>query len=242
MTCLVLMGLMRPALVVAQNSGTSGSELTASDSLDIPDEGFSGDTDSEIDYQALIKELYGNEDTVSIAEEPAIVPQAKSRKQRQVIVGPAPGLFPRSALNGSHIAFTAASPFLVAGPLESWYSYIDGSMTLKLPFEVYVESLPLYLLFEVSSFNFENSHPEGGEFKGLAYILEASVIGDNSGALVGFGFWDRSMGSLMELNYRFRPTKNTFLRFATRGVLITDVEPLGATWWLEFRISTGLEL
>jgi len=105
-----------------------------------------------------------------------------------------------------------------------------------------VESIPLYFLFEVSTFSFENTYPQGGDFAGLAYILQASAIGDQSSAALGFGFWDSEMGSMLELGYRFRPTKNTFLRVGTRGVLITDIEFIGSAWWAELRLSVGFEL
>jgi hypothetical protein len=47
---------------------------------------------------------------------------------------------------------------------------------------------------------------------------------------------------MLELGYRFRPTKNTFLRVGTRGVLITDIEFIGSAWWAELRLSMGFEL
>ena len=147
-----------------------------------------------------------------------------------------------SYFNGTHIAINGSSPFSVSGPLESWYSYIDAGVTLKLPYELYVENIPLFTLFEISTFSFENSYPEGGAFSGLSYILQVASIGDRAGAVLGFGFWDTEMGSMMEVNYRFRPTKNTFLRLGTRGVLITNIDPLGAVWWIELRLSMGLEL
>jgi hypothetical protein len=59
---------------------------------------------------------------------------------------------------------------------------------------------------------------------------------------LGFGFWDSEIGSMLELGYRFRPTKNTFLRVGTRGVLITDIELIGSAWWAELRLSMGFEL
>ncbi len=202
------------------------------------EEGFSGSTSSDIDYEALVKELYGQEEQVKTPEK---VSAPQEKETRDVVVGPAPGMFKNSFLNGSHLAFNASSPFAVSEQLSSWYSYIDASVTIKLPFEVDVESIPLYILLEVSSFSFENTHPAGGDFTGIAYIMQASTIGDHSGATVGFGFWDKTLGSMLEMNYRFRPTKNTFFRLGTRGVLITNIEPMGNAWWLELRLSTGFE-
>jgi len=227
-------------LVVFLSPARSQEEqLGEADSLATVEEGFSGSINSDIDYDALVKELYGQEEKVVAPQR--VIESSDNKKNREVLVGPAPGMFKNSFLNGSHIAFNASSPFAVSEGLGSWYSYIDPSVTLKLPFEVYVESIPLYILFEVSSFSFENSHPEGGVFSGISYIMQASTIGDNSGAVLGFGFWDKTLGSMLELNYRLRPTKNTFIRLGTRGVLITDIEPLGNAWWLELRLSTGFE-
>lgn len=197
---------------------------------------------TNIDYQALYRELYGDtkKDT-SLAV--AIEPDEELRKRKRgEKMGPAPGLFKNSFINTTHLAVTGASPYLVAGQLDSWYSYIDYGVTLKLPTEIDLEDFPLYMMFEVSTFSFENSYPEGGAFAGLAYIFQVAAIGDRAGAHMGLGFWDTELGGMMEVNYRFRPTKNTFLRFGTRGVLMSNVEPLGAVWWLESRISMGLEL
>jgi hypothetical protein len=238
---LLLSGLMLVFLGLGQVLGQETPAAAEADSSGLPEEGFVGDGDSDIDYDALIKELYGKEEKPALAADSVETTTSKRRKPRQAVQGPAPGMFPRSALNGSHLAFNASSPFLVADPLMSWYSFIDAGVTIKLPFEVYVESIPLYLLFEVSTFSFENSYPEGGQFKGLAYIMQASTIGDNSGAAMGFGLWHGIMGSMLELNYRFRPTNNTFFRLGTRGVLVTEVYPLDAAWWIELRLSTGFE-
>ncbi|MEA3288011.1 MAG: hypothetical protein U9Q77_11650 [Candidatus Marinimicrobia bacterium] len=225
-----------PQPVLAQSESTADQV----DSLDTIEEGFSGSTNSDIDYEALVKELYGEDPKQATAPEPEVVTEPiRSRKKD---MGPAPGLLKNSFLHGAHLAVNAASPFAVSDPLFSWYSFIDGSVTFKLPYEVYVESIPLYILFEVSSFSFTNSYPEGGTFEGISYILQGSTIGDHAGAVVGFGLWSRSMGSMLELNYRFRPTKNTFFRLGTRGVLISDIDPVGNAWWLELRLSTGLEL
>ncbi len=240
---LVFMLVMACSVLVAQDEIRDNQVRAGdNDTLNTVEEGFSGATNSEIDYDALVKELYGEEKQPDTTASIVADPIPAKRRERTRTVGPAPGLMKNSVLHGSHISINGSSPFAVADPLYSWYSYIDASVTFKIPYEIYVESIPLYLLFEISTFSFENTHPEGGTFAGISYIAQASSIGDNSGAAIGFGFWDASMGSMLELNYRFRPTKNTFLRFGTRGVLITEIDPLGSVWWLELRVSTGLEL
>ncbi len=229
--------------IEAYTQETEDAQQAESDSVTTVEEGFSGDGNSDIDYEALVKELYGEEEkkpqkTESSQAEKSANEKVKTRRE----VGPAPGLFKNSRLNGSHLAFNASSPFVVASQMQSWYSYIDMGMIYKFPYEIYVESLPLFILLEISTFSFENSYPEGGVFSGISYIMQASIIGENSGAAIGFGSWDGVMGSMLELNYRLRPTTNSFFRVGTRGVLITDVELLGATWWAELRLSMGLEL
>lgn len=219
----------------ASEQGESGAQ----DTTMVFGDGQNGSSDA--DYEALIKELYGSE--ADSKAEPAAKPEdAKKDEKRTGVKGPAPGMFKKSRLNGSYLSFNMASPYAVSSQLESWYSYIDAGMAVKLPYEVYVESIPLYFLFEVSTFSFENTYPQGGTFAGLAYILQASAIGDQASAALGFGFWDTEIGSLLEVGYRFRPTKNTFLRVGTRGVLITDIEFIGSAWWAELRLSMGFEL
>ncbi|NQV42769.1 MAG: hypothetical protein HQ506_10475 [Candidatus Marinimicrobia bacterium] len=224
--------------VISQDTPEQG-EAGAQDSSMVFGDGQNGSSDA--DYDALIKELYGSEedrDTTAVAE----IADTKKEKKRAIVNGPAPGIFKNSRLNGSYLSFNMSSPYTTSSQLESWYSYIDAGMAVKLPYEVYVESIPLYFLFEISTFSFENTYPQGGSFAGLSYILQASAIGDQSSAALGFGFWDSEIGSMLELGYRFRPTKNTFLRVGTRGVLITDIEFIGSAWWAELRLSMGFEL
>ncbi len=228
-------------LISASMTQVIGQEA-GEDSVATVEEGFSGEMNSDIDYEALVKELYGKEKEAAAKVTTPVVSEPIETKGKRRIQGPPPGLFTKSMLNGSHLAFNASSPFVVNQLLNSWYSYIDMGVIIKLPYEIYVESIPLYLLFEISSFSFENSYPEGGTFAGLSYIMQASAIGENSGAAIGFGAWDGAMGSMLELNYRLRPTANTFFRLGTRGVLITNIEPMGAAWWVELRLSMGLEL
>ncbi|MCF7824145.1 MAG: hypothetical protein K9N35_08250 [Candidatus Marinimicrobia bacterium] len=223
---------------------TSGQESAISepDSLIVVEQGFGGGNDSNVDYDAYVKELYGDTQQLkpkATEEKTATSMESNKREKR---TGPAPGLFVNGRLNGMHIAINGASPFAVAEQLTSWYSYIDVGVTIKTAYEVYVEDIPIYTMFEVSTFSFENSYPQGGTFAGMAYIFEATRIGDNAAAVVGFGLWDGNLGSMLEANYRLRPTKNTFLRVGTRGVLISNVEPLGSAWWFELRVSMGLEL
>lgn len=230
--------LMTTSLVFAQDASVQNEE-GAQDTSKVFGDGQNGSSDA--DYEALIKELYGSEaDRDAVTEEkPAKI---KKDEKRTAVKGPALGMFKNSRLNGSYLSFNMASPFAVAGALESWYSYIDAGMAVKLPYVVYVESIPLFFLFEVSTFSFENTFPQGGSFTGISYIMQASAIGDQSSAAFGFGFWESNMGSMVELGYRFRPTKNSFLRIGTRGVLITDLDTLGPVWWAEMRLSIGLEL
>lgn len=234
----ILMMIVTP--VSAQDTADQ-SEAGSQDTLMVFGDGQNGSGNTDYDYEALVKELYGSGADSSVAP---VVESADTKKgeNRKEVRGPAPGMFKNSRLNGAYLSLNMASPYTVSGQLESWYSYIDAGIAVKLPYEVYVESIPLYFLFEVSTFSFENTYPQGGDFAGLAYILQASAIGDQSSAALGFGFWDSEMGSMLELGYRFRPTKNTFLRVGTRGVLITDIEFIGSAWWAELRLSMGFEL
>ena len=242
MGTLIVLGLVISTRtpVLAQDTSEQDGEVVQDSSMIFGD-GQNGSGNADYDYDALVKELYGSESDSNVVS--ASLPSASMIDEQRVKVrGPAPGMFKNSRLNGAYLSFNMSSPYVVSGQLESWYSYIDAGMAVKLPYEVYVESIPLYFLFEVSTFSFENTYPQGGDFAGLAYILQASAIGDQSSAALGFGFWDSEIGSMLELGYRFRPTKNTFLRVGTRGVLITDIEFIGSAWWAELRLSMGFEL
>lgn len=202
---------------------------------------FGDGQNNDVDYDALLKELYGNEEKEPPKKETASAATSEGRRPPRQR-GPAPGIFKNSRLNGAYISFNGSSPYAVSGELESWYSYIDAGVAVKLPYEIWVESIPLYFIFEVATFSFENTYPQGGSFAGISYVLQASAIGDQASAAVGFGVWDSEVGSMLELGYRFRPTKNTFFRVGTRGVLITDIDLIGPSWWTELRLSMGFEL
>ncbi len=225
---------------MAQNTTEPNKQVPADTSM-VFGSGQNGSTGTDYDYEALIKELYGSDEKPEAALEKESASIDKSRKKTEAR-GPAPGMFTNSRLNGAYLSFNMASPYAVSGQLESWYSYIDAGIAVKLPYEVYVESIPLFFLFEVSSFSFENTYPQGGSFAGISYIVQAAAIGDQASAALGFGFWDSEMGSMLELGYRFRPTQNTFLRVGTRGVLITNIDLIGSAWWAELRLSMGFEL
>jgi len=241
LSAMLLFLLMFSTLATQLSAQDRENTQSQGDSLLVIEEGFRGATDPGVDYDAYVKELYGDSEALKpspvTADANSEAPTKKGRPS-----GPAPGLFKNGRLNGMHIAINGASPFAVAPQLESWYSYIDAGITLKFPYQLPVDNMEINTLFEISTFSFANSFPQGGSFAGMAYIFEASAIGETSSAVMGFGFWDANIGTMMEVNYRIRPTTNTFLRVGTRGVLISNVEPLGATWWLELRFSMGLEL
>ena len=147
---------MACGVLIAQDEIADSQQIgDQSDSLDSVNEGFSGATSSEIDYDALVKELYGEEKSADTTAVVLADPAIKRSRERSRVIGPAPGLLKNSILHGGHLAINGSSPFAVADPLYSWYSFIDASITFKIPYEVYVESIPLYLLFEISSFSFE---------------------------------------------------------------------------------------
>lgn len=237
---LLLIFALTPQYICAQEQDESNS-ATESDTMMVFGDGQSGSNTSDYDYEDLVKELYGTDEIDEDSLETQAASAVKSR-ERNRHRGPAPGIFKNSGFNGSYLSFNAASPYAVSGQLESWYSYIDAGVTIKLPYQIYVESIPLYFLFEVATFSFENTYPQGGSFEGISYIMQASAIGEQSSAAIGFGYWDSEVGSMLELGYRFRPTTNSFVRVGTRGVLITDIDTIGPAWWAELRLSIGIEL
>jgi len=237
---LVLMASMPVPALAQNNISNTGNQTSERDSIETYGDG--GNSSENADFEALIKELYGEETNATAAKDSSATKEPVKTRGKTPVTGPAPGFLKRSILHGSYIALNAASPFATSEALFSWYSYIDAGVSLKLPYEIYVESIPLFFVFEVASFSFENSYPEGGSFSGLSYSMQAVAIGEQASAALGFGLWDSELGSLLELNYRFRPTKNTFLRIGTRGVLITNIELIGSAWWAELRLSLGIEL
>ena len=197
--------------------------------------------DPDLDYDALVKELYGEssaKDTTAVVENLESV-NTRRRARRTDLQR---GMAPNSMLHGANLVVITSSPYAVAPSLKSWYSYVDMGVTVRLPYRTQVESIPLYFDLAVNTFSFENQFPEGGLFEGLAYSAQMKAEWTRLGILVGLGFWDGALGGKLGADYTFWPFNALFLRVGSQGVLITEVEQLGAIWWLDLGLSIGLEL
>jgi len=193
------------------------------------------------EYQRLLEELYGEEETATV-EASSVTEKEEQIRKRRSRSRTERGLLQEGYLHGMNFVITGASPYAVASNMHSWYSYIDMGFTLRLPYRTEVEAIPLYFDAEIATFSFENTFPEGGLYEGMAYLMRASAEWTHWGTSAGLGFWEGALGGLLEANYTFWPTNVLFARLGTRGVLVTDVEPLGTAWWLDLRFSVGFEL
>ncbi len=218
------------------------------DSAGAPVEPFSGGAaDSNIDYDALVKELYGSEEEPEATTPTTDVVEEKRRKKHKDRQEAERGMASADGLlHGANLALNVVSPFATSGNLKSWYSEVDYGINLRLPYEVIVESMPLYFDIEISTFSFGNTFPEGGLFEGLAYNIRANAQFNRSGLHAGLGFWEEALGGLLQFEYIFWPGNSLFLKIGTRAVILTDVQPpdvdaLGAVWWMDLRMSTGLQ-
>lgn len=245
--------LLRPRFILLTllvlTSALLAQDISPADTSSAPIDPFSGSAaDPDIDYDALVRELYGSSEeevaedtTATVLEE---VKQPRKRKQRAKT---SHNLLSSSSLfHGANLALNVASPYATTKTMQSWYSYIDYGVTLRLPYEAIVENFPLYFDVEVSTFSFENTFPEGGSFEGLSYSIRANAQFTRSGLHFGLGFWESALGGLLQYEYIFWPGNSLFLKLGSRAVLLTDVEPpdadpLGAVWWLDLRLSTGFQ-
>ena len=146
-----------------------------------------------------------------------------------------------SFMEGTGLTFSFYSPQVVNEKLETWYSHLDYSMSIELPWHYQVDPLELSFLIDISSFNFENSFPSGGTFKGVSLMpyARAEVLGFELEA--GTGFFFPSFGVMAGIGYGVQ-IHSVYLSTGYRWNWAANIEPLGAAWWLEPKLTMGIRL
>jgi hypothetical protein len=140
---------------------------------------------------------------------------------------------------GVHVSFY--SPQVVNEKLDTWYSHLDYSLSIELPWHYQMDPLELSFLVDISSFNFENSFPAGGQFNGVSFMpyAKAEVMGLEVEA--GAGFFFPSFGLMAGLGYSLQ-MHSIYISTGYRWNWAANIDPIGAAWWLEPKFTMGIRL
>ena len=74
-------------------------------------------------------------------------------------------------LRGFTAKVSIASPWWLGATMQNWTSSTDARLSLEVPQQIQLGPVPISYSLEVSSFNFVNFYPQGGELKGVALLV-----------------------------------------------------------------------
>jgi len=147
-------------------------------------------------------------------------------------------------IRGYTAKVSVASPFMVGLGFDAfWYSYIDARVTLDLPQKAGAGMLAPAYAFEVATFSFENQHPSGGKFSGVALLaLMRFPIGplkvSAGGGMFASGS-DITGGMTFGTGYTIPFIQFIDLTVESRFTFVQNATPSGPGYWLDVGGSIG---
>lgn len=132
------------------------------------------------------------------------------------------------------------SPQVVPEQLDTWYSYLDFSLTTELPWHVTFDPVELSFSVDISSFKFVNSFPVGGEFKGVSIMPLARAEIYGAELEMGLGMYVPTFGAMAGIGYSYQ-FHSLFFSAGYRWNWAYNIDSVGSVWWLEPRITTGVK-
>ncbi len=144
-------------------------------------------------------------------------------------------------LEGTGFTFAIFSPQYVEEDLTTWYSYMDYSFTTELPWHVTGSAAELSFLLDISSFNFDNLYPSGGNFKGVAVMPIMRVETFGIALDLGLGSFTPTFGAIVGLGYSYQ-FHSIYFSGGYRWNWAYEINPIGSSWWLEPRFTAGIRL
>ena len=143
-------------------------------------------------------------------------------------------------LEGTGFTISLYSPQVVGDNMETWFSFMDYSFTSELPWHFTFDPVELSFSLDISSFNFNNSFPAGGEFKGVSVIPIARAESFGAEVELGMGMYYPSFGMLAGIGYTYQ-FHSLFASAGYRWNWALNIDPIGAGWWLEPRFTFGVK-
>ncbi len=180
--------------------------------------------DSETDYESLITRTTDGQVVETVEDHPLELGKYVE------------GTF----LEDTGFTLSLYSPQVVPDNLNTWFSYLDFSLTTELPWHFSFEPVELSFSVDISSFNFKNSFPAGGVFKGVSImpLARAEIYGVE--LEMGLGAYTPTFGAMAGLGYSYQ-FHSLFFSAGYRWNWAYNIEPIGSSWWLEPRFTTGIK-
>ena len=132
------------------------------------------------------------------------------------------------------------SPQVVPDVLNTWFSYLDFSLTSELPWHFSFDPVELSFSIDISSFNFVNSFPVGGEFKGFSIMPLARAEAYGVELELGLGLYTPTFGAMAGIGYAYQ-FHSLFFSGGYRWNWAYNIDPVGSAWWLEPRFTAGIK-
>lgn len=148
-------------------------------------------------------------------------------------------IFDQGILNGIVLEASVASPYWVSKNLTTWYSSIDWRLSFTTPFYYYWGPVMIGFTLEVSSFDFENTFPEGGRFHGQAALGYFTGYWRGLNMELGGGSFTNTAGLVGGLSGKIIEGDHLYLSGGVRGVIIHDIQTIGLSQWAEGRLTVG---
>ncbi|MCF7796708.1 MAG: hypothetical protein K9N22_09915 [Candidatus Marinimicrobia bacterium] len=176
------------------------------------------------------------------AETPdASVNQSKKREPRPKVPSKAPWgtIFNQGILNGLALEMSIASPYWVSENLNTWYSSVDWRFSFTMPFYYRWGSVMMGVSFEWSSYDFENTFPEGGRFMGQAKLAYVSTYWRGLILELGGGKFSDTTGFIAGISGKILEGEHLYLGGGMRGVVIQEIPSIGQGHWADGRLTLG---
>lgn len=148
-------------------------------------------------------------------------------------------IFNQGILNGLALEMSMASPYWVSENLNTWYSSIDWRFSFTMPFYYHWGSVMMGVSFEWSSYDFENTFPEGGRFQGQANLAYVSMYWRGLILELGGGKFSDTTGFIAGISGKILEGEHLYLGGGMRGVIIQEIPSLGQGHWADGRLTLG---
>ncbi len=145
-------------------------------------------------------------------------------------------------LRGYNAKLSVVSPWYAGLGLDAWwYSNVDVRLSLDLPRKA-DPALPLVYTLELSSYSFENRHPSGGKFSGVALLgMVQAPVGPLLVSAGGgiYGFEQITAGMVFGASYEIPLFKYIYLSADSRLNYTMKGTPTGALYWIDVGGTVG---
>jgi len=199
----------------------SGTEEALEDTAAADDWGFI--TEGE-DYEDLIKRSAEGEDLFEESDHPLNFSKA--------VEG--------TILEDTGFTLSFFSPQYVADTLDTWYSFMDFSLTVDFPWHIERGTTHILFSLEIASFNFENTFPAGGTFTGVSVVPMARLKLKGIETEFGAGLFYPSFGMMAGAGFSYK-FESIFFSAGYRWNWVSDIDPIGTGWWIEPRFTLGIK-